>query len=53
MEDAVRELEQKNREVFLPLAHEPGEAQVDFGQGAGVGERAAAQGGVLSHGAAV
>ena len=32
VKDAVRELEQKNREVFVPLAHEPGEAQVDFGQ---------------------
>ena len=28
----MRDLEQKNREVFVPLAHEPGEAQVDFGQ---------------------
>jgi transposase len=32
VKDAVRDLEQKNREVFVPLAHEPGEAQVDFGQ---------------------
>ena len=32
VKEAVRELEQKNREVFVPLAHEPGEAQVDFGQ---------------------
>jgi transposase len=28
---AVRELTQKNQEVFVPLAHPPGEAQVDFG----------------------
>jgi transposase len=27
----VRDIEQKNREVFVPLAHPPGEAQVDFG----------------------
>ena len=32
VKDAVRDLEQKSREVFVPLAHEPGEAQVDFGQ---------------------
>lgn len=32
VKEAVREMEQKNREVFVPLAHEPGEAQVDFGQ---------------------
>ena len=31
VKDAVREMEQKNREVFVPLAHPPGEAQVDFG----------------------
>jgi transposase len=28
---AVREWKQQHREVFLPLAHRPGEAQVDFG----------------------
>lgn len=28
---AVRDLKQKSREVFLPLSHPPGEAQVDFG----------------------
>ena len=28
---AVRNLKQKSREVFLPLSHPPGEAQVDFG----------------------
>ena len=27
---AVRELTQRNQEVFVPLAHPPGEAQVDF-----------------------
>jgi transposase len=31
VKDAVRALRQKNREVFLPLSHHPGEAQVDFG----------------------
>lgn len=29
--DAVRELKQRSKEVFLPLSHRPGEAQVDFG----------------------
>jgi transposase len=29
--DAVRELTAARKEVFLPLAHPPGEAQVDFG----------------------
>ena len=28
---AVREIRQKGREVFVPLVHRPGEAQVDFG----------------------
>jgi transposase len=28
---AVRKLKQQNKEVFLPLSHPPGEAQVDFG----------------------
>lgn len=28
---AVREIKRKNREVFVPLVHRPGEAQVDFG----------------------
>ncbi len=27
----VKDMVQKNREVFVPLAHPPGEAQVDFG----------------------
>lgn len=31
VKEAVRELTQKNREVFVPLVHPPGEAQVDFG----------------------
>ncbi len=31
VQDAVRELKHKSREVFLPLSHPPGEAQVDFG----------------------
>lgn len=29
--DAVRKLKQQNKEVFFPLSHPPGEAQVDFG----------------------
>lgn len=31
VKDAVRALKEANREVFLPLSHPPGEAQVDFG----------------------
>jgi transposase len=31
VKDAVRAWKQTNREVFLPLSHPPGEAQVDFG----------------------
>ena len=31
VKDAVRELTQRNQEVFVPLVHRPGEAQVDFG----------------------
>ena len=31
VKDAVRELTQKHQEVFVPLQHRPGEAQVDFG----------------------
>lgn len=31
VKDAVRSWKQQNREVFLPLLHPPGEAQVDFG----------------------
>jgi transposase len=31
VKDAVRELTVGGREVFLPLSHPPGEAQVDFG----------------------
>lgn len=31
VKDVVRELRVGQREVFLPLAHPPGEAQVDFG----------------------
>lgn len=30
---AVRELRRRSREVFVPLVHRPGEAQVDFGHG--------------------
>ena len=29
--EAVRELTQRNQEVFVPLVHPPGEAQMDFG----------------------
>ena len=31
VKDAVRSWKQQNQEVFLPLSHPPGEAQVDFG----------------------
>jgi transposase len=31
VKDAVRDLKLSRREVFLPLQHDPGEAQVDFG----------------------
>ena len=31
VKDAVRELTQQTQEVFVPLLHRPGEAQVDFG----------------------
>lgn len=31
VKDAVRELRGSTKEVFLPLSHPPGEAQVDFG----------------------
>jgi transposase len=31
VKDVVRELTQKTQEVFVPLLHRPGEAQVDFG----------------------
>ena len=32
VKDAVRAWKQGNQEVFLPLSHPPGEAQVDFGE---------------------
>ena len=32
VKDAVRELRRTSQEVFVPLKHPPGEAQVDFGQ---------------------
>ena len=32
IKDGVRELKSRRREVFVPLQHRPGEAQVDFGQ---------------------
>jgi transposase len=31
VKEAVRELRQRRQEVFVPLVHRPGEAQVDFG----------------------
>jgi len=31
VKDAVREIKKHHKEVFLPLCHRPGEAQVDFG----------------------
>ncbi len=32
MKDAVRSLKERAKEVFVPLSHPPGEAQMDFGQ---------------------
>ena len=32
VKDAVRELKRQGKEVFMPLVHRPGEAQVDFGE---------------------
>jgi len=32
VKDAVRDWKQRHQEVFLPLSHPPGEAQVDFGE---------------------
>ena len=32
VKEAVRDLRLKGREVFVPLVHRPGEAQVDFGE---------------------
>ena len=32
VKDAVRDWKQVHQEVFLPLSHPPGEAQVDFGE---------------------
>ena len=32
VKDAVRRLKARGKEVFMPLSHRPGEAQVDFGQ---------------------
>ena len=34
--DYVRERERRTREVFVPLSHAPGHAQVDFGETLGV-----------------
>lgn len=31
VKEAVRQLKRLNREVYMPLSHKPGEAQVDFG----------------------
>jgi len=31
VKEAVREMERHHQEVFIPLSHPPGEAQVDFG----------------------
>jgi transposase len=31
VKDAVRDIRKRGREVFVPLTHRPGEAQVDFG----------------------
>jgi transposase len=32
VKDAVRQIKAARQDVFMPLAHQPGEAQVDFGQ---------------------
>ena len=32
VKDYVREREQRNRDMFVPLAHPPGHAQADFGE---------------------
>ena len=32
VKDAVREIKRTSKEIFMPLKHPPGEAQVDFGQ---------------------
>ena len=32
VKDAVRQIKKTSKEVFMPLVHQPGEAQVDFGQ---------------------
>ena len=32
VKDAVREIKKTSKEVFMPLKHPPGDAQVDFGQ---------------------
>ena len=32
VKDAIREIKTTRQEVFMPLVHRPGEAQVDFGQ---------------------
>jgi transposase len=34
--DYVREMKRRSREVFVPLVHPPGHAQVDFGEALGV-----------------
>jgi len=31
VKDAVREIKKHHKEIFMPLSHRPGEAQVDFG----------------------
>lgn len=36
VKDYVRECRQRSREVFVPLAHDPGHAQVDFGEATAV-----------------
>lgn len=34
--DYVRDKKRRGREVFVPLSHPPGQAQVDFGEAVGV-----------------
>ena len=38
----------RHREVFVPLRHDPGHAQVDFGDGSGLQDLAVIAGGVLT-----
>ena len=50
--DYVREKKRRTREVFVPLVHAPGHAQVDFGEALGRDWRGCAQAALLCNGAA-